>query len=149
MKQVREDQHFDLQCASLHTWLQEVMSSKWKVVRRQSLHGEDSCYWVHVHLFWEGLKCMTFTHSVADGQINKKLRQFVGETKLDGAIEYTHVHSCLCDLLKDQPLNCRIMFWCFSRASCRIFSAGSIFHRHSVPTGLVWCLLVGHTDKQE
>lgn len=55
---------------------------------------------------------------------------------------------CMRHLLKHQPLNCRIMFWWFSTASCRIFSAGSIFQRHSVPTGLVWCLWVGQTDEQ-
>lgn len=38
------------------------------------------------------------------------------------------------------PRNWRIMLRWFSSASWRIFSAGSIFQRHSVPTGFVWCL---------
>lgn len=54
-----------------------------------------------------------------------------------------------CTREASRPLNCRIMFWCFSSASCRIFSAGSIFQRHSVPTGLVWCLGGGrHANTQ-
>lgn len=41
---------------------------------------------------------------------------------------------------KKLPLNCLIILRWFSRASCKIISGWSIFHRHSVPTGFVWCL---------
>lgn len=43
------------------------------------------------------------------------------------------------------PRNWRIMLRWFSSASWRIFSAGSIFQRHSVPTGFVWCLWYENT----
>lgn len=71
------------------------------------------------------------------GEATQLLHRLKGETVKWSLVVHTW---------SSQPLNCRIMFWCFSRASCRIFSAGSIFQRHSVPTGLVWCLEGGHTN---
>lgn len=71
------------------------------------------------------------------GEATQRLHRLKGETVKWSLVVHTW---------NSQPLNCRIMFWCFSRASCRIFSAGSIFQRHSVPTGLVWCLEGGHTN---
>ena len=48
----------------------------------------------------------------------------------------------------NRPLNRRIMLRWWSSNSCTIFSAGSIFQSHSAPTGLVWCLVESHRERQ-